>query len=416
MHPSDAYAVFQYDPEFAGSGVEVAPVAMPLATRPYSFPQLAEETFRGLPGLLADSLPDRFGNTLIDAWFESRIAGGAQTVIDRLSYVGRRGMGALEYRPSHGPRPSERAIDVEELRAISSEVLTQRERFVTSLKGKRINAGVREVLRLGTSAGGARAKAVVAWNRETGELRSGQVEAPAGFEYWILKFDGVSGNRDRELTDPDGFGAIEYAYHLMATHAGIEMAECRLLEESGRRHFMTRRFDRTPTGGKLHMQTFGALAHLDYNEPRAHSYEQALTVARAIGLPARQREQIFRRMVFNIVARNQDDHVKNIAFLMDKTGAWTLAPAYDLTFAYNPGGLWTGAHQMSVNGRFDDIRSDDLRVCAATASLPRGLPKDAFEAARDASKRWPEFAERAGVEERRAVSIGELFRLELTRS
>lgn len=413
MDTSGSFAVFQYDPDFAASGIEVAPLTMPLATRPYSFPQLPPETFRGLPGLLADSLPDRFGNTLIDAWIESRNAEGAQTGLDRLSYVGRRGMGALEYRPARGPRSSERTVEIEQLRRVASEVLTERERFVTSLRGKRISAGVRDILRIGTSAGGARAKAVVAWNRDTGEMRSGQVEAPEGFEHWIIKFDGVTGNRDREIEDPDGFGAIEYAYHLMATHAGVEMSECRLLEEAGRRHFMTRRFDRTEAGGKLHMQTLGALAHLDYNQPRVHSYEHVRATARRLHLPAPQREQLFLRMVFNIVARNQDDHVKNIAFLMDKTGTWSLAPAYDLTFAYNPGGPWTGAHQMSVNGKFDEIRFDDLRACAAEASLPRNLPRDALEAVWGAVRRWPEFAERAGVPEAQAEAIKGLHRMEL---
>lgn len=415
MHTSGAYAVFQYDREFAESGIEVSPLTMPLRTRPYSFPQLPPETFRGLPGLLADSLPDRFGNALIDAWIESRNASGTQTGLDRLAYVGRRGMGALEYRPAKGPRSSERTVDVDELRRVASEVLTQRERFVTSLRGKRVSAGVRDILRVGTSAGGARAKAVVAWNPDTGELRSGQVVAPAGFQHWIIKFDGVSGNRDRELDDPDGFGAIEYAYHLMAAQAGVEMSECRLLEEAGRSHFMTRRFDRTASGGKLHMQTLGALAHLDYNQPRIHSYEHALSVARNLHLPAEQREQLFLRMIFNIVARNQDDHVKNIAFLMNKTGAWSLAPAYDLTFAYNPGGPWTGVHQMSVNGRFDEIRLEDLRACAVLASLPRNLPRNAFEAVREAVKGWPELAALAGVPERQVSAIGRLHRMELTK-
>lgn len=417
MHSSGAYTLFQYAPDFARSGIEVSPLVMPLRADPYSFPQLAERSFHGLPGLVADSLPDKFGNALIDAWLESRgVRDGAEDVLDRLSYIGTRGMGALEYHPATAPRASAREVRLDELTRLASQVLTQREEFVASLSAKRVSASVREMLRVGTSAGGARAKAVIAWNRETGQVRSGQVNAGPGFEPWLLKFDGVSGNRDKELDDPQGFGAIEYAYSLMAGRAGIAMSECRLLDEGGRRHFMTKRFDRTSNGGKLHMQTIGAIAHYDLNMPRANSYEQALAVARHLGLTVDEREQLFRRMVFNVIARNQDDHVKNIAFLMDRAGRWSLSPAFDVTYAYNPQGAWTGHHQMSIGGKVDDFAIVDLQACAASASLRRGLTADVLAQVRDAVAAWPEFAADAAVTERQATQIAATHRLELPRA
>ncbi|HUU33538.1 MAG TPA: HipA domain-containing protein, partial [Vicinamibacterales bacterium] len=237
----------------------------------------------------------------------------------------------------------------------------------------------------------------IAWNPETNEVRSGQVEAGDGFEYWLLKFDGVSGNRDKELADPEGYGAIEYAYHRMATDCGIAMSECRLFEEGGRRHFMTRRFDRLPDGGKLHMQSLAALAHLDFNQAGAHSYEQALQLIRQLKLPAGAVEEQFRRMAFNIIARNQDDHVKNIAFLMDRSGQWALAPAFDVTYSYQPIGNWTSSHQMSVNGKRDDIETKDLAACAAGASMKRGRAKAIVAEVRKVAMRWGDYADAAHV-------------------
>ncbi|MDR0902232.1 MAG: HipA domain-containing protein, partial [Opitutaceae bacterium] len=278
--------------------------------------------------------------------------------------------------------------------------------------GKR--SALLDILRVGTSAGGARAKAVIAWNRDTGEVRSGQADASAGFEHWLMKFDGVSGNKDKELEDPKGYGAIEYAYSLMARAAGIRMSECRLFEEGGRRHFMTRRFDR-PAAGKLHMQTLGALAHYDFNQAGAHSYEQALLVIRRLGLPAADGEEQFRRMLFNIVARNQDDHVKNIAFLMDRDGVWSLAPAYDITYSYNPGGAWTSAHQMSVNGKRGGFALADFEACAKSALLRRGRAPALLAEVLDAVKRWPEFAGRAMVPAKWAKQIQKTFRLKFSK-
>jgi serine/threonine-protein kinase HipA len=320
----EAIASFQYDPDFLPSGVEVSPLVMPLRDAPYSFPGLAPRTFHGLPGLLADSLPDKYGNALIDAWLatQGRLPGDFNAV-ERLSYTGARGMGALEFRPATGPAAGDTApVDIDALVRLASEVLTHRKTLKVTFAGDDRADALREILRVGTSAGGARAKAVIAWNPVTNEVRSGQLKAPPGYEYWLLKFDGVEGNKDRDLADPQGYGAVEYAYAQMAGAAGVEMSPCRLFEEGGRRHFMTRRFDRTGAGDKLHMQSLAALAHFDFNDPGAYGYEQAFLTIRQLGLPADDVRQQFRRMAFNVMARNQDDHVKNIAFLMDRSGTW----------------------------------------------------------------------------------------------
>ncbi len=333
-------ATFQYDPHFARSGIELSPLVMPLSEAVYEFPSLPRATFHGLPGLLADSLPDTFGNALINAWLATQGRTPDQfNAVERLCYTGKRGMGALEFVPVLGPRPRTASmINVDALVRLASEVLTHRGDMLEHFHSEGKERALRNILSVGTSAGGARAKAVIAWNPTTNEVRSGQLAAGDGFEYWLLKFDGVSGNRDKELEDPKGYGAIEYAYALMAQAAGMSMTQCRLLEERGRRHFMTRRFDREADGEKLHMQSLCALAHFDFNQAGAYSYEQALLVIRQLGLPMEAVEEQFRRMVFNIVARNQDDHVKNIAFLMNKRGEWSLAPAFDVTYSYNPSG------------------------------------------------------------------------------
>ncbi len=336
----EAVASFEYAPDFIGSGIEIAPLTMPLSDRVYRFPELSRQAFHGLPGLLADSLPDKFGHRLIEAWLARQgRAPGSMNTVERLSYTGRRGMGALEFEPRLGPRAREsRRLKVDALVALASKVLNQREALSASFDADTSERAVADILRVGTSAGGARAKAVVAWNPESGEVRSGQVDPGSGFGHWLLKFDGVSSNRDRELDDPQGYGAIEYAYHLMARDAGIEMSECRLLEENGRRHFVTRRFDRTPEGAKLHMQSLGAMAHFDFNLPGAYSYEQAFQVMRRLGLSMAEFEQFYRRVAFNVLGRNQDDHVKNIAFLMDRSGRWRLAPTFDLVFSRSEAG------------------------------------------------------------------------------
>jgi serine/threonine-protein kinase HipA len=302
---------------------------------------------------------------------------------------------------------------VDSLVTLASQVLSNRENLQASFADPEREHALREILRVSASAGGARAKAVIAWNPTTNEVRSGQVKAPSGFEYWLMKFDGVTNNKDRDLADPQEFGAIEYAYSLMAKAAGIRMSECRLFEENGRRHFMTRRFDRLDDGEKLHMQSLGAIAHLDFNNPIAHSYEQAVTVIRRLGLSMDAVEEQFRRMVFNVIARNQDDHVKNIAFLMNKRGQWSLAPAFDVMYAYNPSGTWTASHQMSLAGKREGFTLEDLKAVADTASMKRGRAEVIAREVAKAVSGWREFAAMAGVASKQIDMIADVHRLDL---
>jgi serine/threonine-protein kinase HipA len=408
-------AAFQYDPAFAQSGIEISPITMPLSDRVYVFPELPQRTFHGLPGLLADSLPDRFGNALIDAWLATQGRTPASfTAVERLCYTGIRGMGALEFAPAIGPQPQRaKKIEIDALVKLASEVLAHRKNLKATFASEKRKAALGDILRVGTSAGGARAKAVIAWNRQTNEVRSGQIEAGTGFDYWLLKFDGVTGNKDKELEDPKGYGAIEYAYYLMATAAGINMSECRLLEEGGRRHFMTRRFDRLDGGEKLHMQSLCALAHFDFNSAGAYSYEQALLTIRQLNLPMATIEEQFRRMTFNIIARNQDDHVKNIAFLMDKTGQWSLAPAFDVIYSHNPAGDWTATHQMTMNGKRDGFTLADFRAFAKNAMMKRGRAEAIVEEVRAAVSKWPDYAEQAQVANHWRKEIQKSLRLDI---
>ncbi|HSS33952.1 MAG TPA: type II toxin-antitoxin system HipA family toxin [Solirubrobacterales bacterium] len=414
--PGATAAVFQYDAEFAASGIEVAPLAMPLRTAPYTFPALNPETFHGLPGLLADSLPDRYGSSVMDTWLEAQGRDPADAgTVERLCYVGARGMGALEFVPALAePGSAADAIQLDALVELASEVLTERAKLVASLKRGEEREAMRQMLSVGTSAGGARAKAVIAWNPRTGELRSGQIDAGPGFEYWLLKFDGVKDGRTPG--EAEGYGLIELAYARMAAAAGVEMMPCRVWSEGGRNHFMTKRFDRVEGDDKLHMQSLGALLHIDYNEPLSHSYEQAFAAMRRLELRTAELEQQFRRMVFNVVARNQDDHVKNVAFLMDRAGAWSLSPAYDVTYAYQPDNRWTRVHQMSLNGKRDGFTLADLEAVARNAALKRGTAERVFEEVRAAVLTWPELAAEAGVPESRAESIRRAQRLELQAS
>ena len=408
---------FQYEPAFLDSGIDLSPIAMPLSPRIYQFPALPQVSFHGLPGLLADSLPDKFGDALIDAWLATQGRRPESfNAVERLCYIGVRGMGALEFAPAKGP-PLQRSAKVrlDELVELASQVLTHRASLQVSFAPGRRHVGLQEMLRVGTSAGGARAKAIVAWNRNTDEVRSGQVKAPPGFDYWLLKFDGVSANKDKELEDPKGYTVIEYAYALMAADTGIEMTECRLMEEGGRRHFMTRRFDRLSDGGKLHMQSLAALAQFDFNAAGAYSYEQAFDVIKRLRLSMRAHEQQFRRMIFNVVARNQDDHVKNIAFLMDKAGEWVLSPAYDVTYAYNPTGLWTSRHQMTINGKADDFTREDFKAVARVAGLKRGRPDAILAEVMDIVKEWPRYAKAAGVPGSQRDMIAQALRLKFDR-
>ncbi|MEL0587195.1 MAG: type II toxin-antitoxin system HipA family toxin [Candidatus Thiodiazotropha sp. (ex. Lucinoma kazani)] len=410
---NDDTAIFEYDRSFTQSGIEIAPLTMPLSNRIYSFPELSRETFHGLPGLLADSLPDKFGNALIDAWLATQgRPSHTFNAVERLCYTGKRGMGALEFAPVTGPKARlSSQIEIDKLVELASRVLTHRHQLQASFADIGKEQALTDILRVGTSAGGARAKAVIAWNPSTNEVRSGQVPVGKGFEYWLLKFDGVRGNRDKELDDPQGYGAIEYAYYLMAKRCGIEINECRLFEEGGRYHFMTRRFDRLADGEKLHMQSLCALAHYDFNMAGAYSYEQALLVIRQLGLPMRTIEQQFRRIIFNIVARNQDDHVKNIAFMMDKNGTWSLSPAFDMTYSFNPEGRWTATHQMTLNGKQDDFTVDDFKACAKVASMKRGRAEAIVSEVQETVSRWRTFAEQAGVPTRMQKQVQSTLRL-----
>lgn len=398
---------FEYDPAFVRRGLEIAPLMLPLHSGVFSFPALNRTTFYGLPGLLADTLPDRFGNRIIDLWLarQGRRADDF-TPVERLCYMGARGMGALEFKPALGERARKsEPIEVAELTQLAADILRHRTDWAVQLKGKKAHA-LGTIIRVGTSAGGQRAKAVIAWHPATQEVRSGQVPPPPGFEPWILKFDGVN---DQALGDPQGFGRVEYAYHLMATAAGIRMTPCRLLEENGRAHFMTRRFDRTLDGGKIHMQSLCALAHYDFNAAGEYGYEQALAVIQRLNLGHPAMQEMFRRMAFNVAARNQDDHTRNIAFLMDQNGNWSLAPAFDVVWAYNPAGAWTNRHQMSVNGKRDHFTKVDVLGVAQQFGI-RGAEAIVAQVC-DAVAHWPEFAREAGVPEKLARQITPTHRL-----
>lgn len=403
---------FEYNPSFLRSGIELSPIHMPLKQRVYAFPGLATESFNGLPGMFADSLPDKFGHLLIDQWLTLQgRRPGSFTPIERLCYLGSRGMGALEFHPEQRSGFGEsKPIQINALVSLANQAINQKAKLNTVLNNATAREAMTDIIRVGTSAGGARAKAVIAWNPKTNQVRSGQLDAPEGFTHWLLKLDGVSNNRDKETADPLGYGKIEYAYHLMALESGIQMMDCRLYEEGGRHHFMTRRFDRGPLGEKLHMQTLCGLAHYDFNQAGAYSYEQACQVMRRLELPYNDIEEQYRRAVFNIVARNQDDHTKNIAFLMNKAGQWRLSPAYDINYSYNPRGTWTSRHQMSLNGKRDSFTSDDLLKTAQAIGVKTPRAKAILNQTTRATKRWPEFATQAGLNNNTSKAIETTFR------
>lgn len=399
--------VFQYAPDFLGSGIQLAPLMMPLGEFPFEFPALARNTFKGLPGLLADSLPDKFGNAIIDAWLASKGRTAASFhPVERLCYIGSRGMGALEFEPSTlGPPTSKNTVEVASLVDLANRILDERASLGGVFTGGDDREVIEDILRVGTSAGGTRAKAILAWNPETNEFRSGQVEIGKGFEHWLMKFDGISNNRAKELADPMGYGKIEYAYHLMAVEAGIMMASCRLHHESGRSHFMTMRFDRSAQDRKCHMQSLGAIAHYDFNLPASYSYEQAIQVTKRLGLPREDLEQQVLRAMFNVVGRNQDDHVKNIAFLMDRRGQWRLSPAFDISYTYDPRGEWCNRHQMSINGKRDSFERGDLIVLAKGAGIKKARATEMIDRVIETVRRWPDFAEQAEVAQARVAEI-----------
>ena len=410
-----SFGVFEYTPRFISSGIEIAPQTMPLRSGVFDFPELPRRTFKGLPGLLADSLPDKFGNLLINRWLaEQGRPADSMNSVERLCYIGTRGMGALEFSPSaFSPDGVGRKIDIASMVDLASAVLNDRLRLNGVLGGEHDAETLREILRIGTSAGGARAKAVLAWNPATGEFRSGPIKADTGFQHWLLKFDGVSGNADKELADPLGFGRLEYACYLLATSAGVDMMPSRLHEEGGRAHFMTKRFDRTDNAEKLHMLSLGAMRHFDFNLPRAYSYEQAIETMRYLNLGHDALEQQVRRTFVNVVIRNQDDHVKNIAYLMNKSGRWTLSPAFDVAYAYNPDGEWTSQHQMSLNGKTTDFQTEDLLAFAKYADLKTAKAKSILAEVLNAARDWPKYVAEAGVPRQLADGAYRGFRLDV---
>ena len=387
------FYVFEYQREWAQSGVELAPTTMPTTgpTRSFIFPTLPRDTYYRLASMVADSLPDDFGNALTTAYLANAgVASDQITALDRLSYLGTRGIGALEFRPLRGPRTrTTTAIELSELVVAARSVLSER----TGSEPELTDA-ISHLIAVGTSAGGARAKAVVALNPATGELRSGQVPADPGFEQWLLKLDGVGA--DLDLGGSGHFGRIEYGYHLMATAAGIDMMPCRLLEEGGRAHFMTRRFDRGDGNEKVHTQTLCAMAHLDFRQIGTHDYAQLFLHIDRLGLGPAARGEAFRRMVFNVAAANCDDHTKNFSFLLPRDGQWRLSPAYDITHAHAPSSRWTRQHLMAVNGRTTGITRADLLEVGDRFAVP-GVTA-IIEHVLDAVAEWPNYARETSLD------------------
>ena len=402
-------ADFEFEPEFLTNGRDISPLKMPLDTAKrmiFSINELrGNQTFKGLPGLLADVLPDRYGNTLINTWL-ARVGRPADSMnpVEMLCFIGQRGMGALEFEPVEpkGKNTSTK-LEVDSLVEMSEAILSGRKDFHASLS-KDEEKGLMDILKIGTSAGGARAKAVIAYNTETGEVRSGQAEAPNGFTQWLIKFDGL---HDAQFGTSKGYGRVEMAYHLMAVDCGIEMTECRLLEENGRAHFMTRRFDRIPDQGKVHVQTFCALQHFDFNNIGSYSYEQLFQTMRSLRLDYPQAEQMYRRMVFNVLARNCDDHTKNFAFTMNKQGLWAISPAYDVCHAYRHDSLWVSQQSLSVNGKRLGIERKDLLAVASQMNIKK--PDEIIRHIESILEIWPDYAKQCDVETLLQKAIAKTF-------
>jgi serine/threonine-protein kinase HipA len=404
LDPGTGFYAFNYTAEFRRRAVEPAPIHMPLRGGPYVFPQLSDTTWRRLPAMLADALPDDFGNALIDAYMAERGFDRSQvSPLDRLAYMGHRAMGALEFRPARGPRAA-KPTPIE-----FSELVETARRAVHGRIDTSVEAGssLKQIIAVGTSAGGARAKAVIGFNRKTGEVLSGQFALPHHFEHWLLKFDGMG--IDRELGASQSYGRIEYAYSQMARAAAIDMMPCELLRENGRAHFMTQRFDRGQNNIRHHIQTLCAMDHIDYRLKGANSYSQLFVVMRRLQLPYSAFEQAFRRMSFNVMAKNCDDHSKNFSFLMRQSQQWELAPAYDVTFAHNPKGEWTNQHLMSVNGRFNNISAADLLEVAARFGV--GSAPALLGEIRAVIAEWPRFADAAEVPREIVADVGKQHRL-----
>jgi len=406
-------AEFQYYPDFFKSGLEVSPIIMPLKKslqdHVYTFPANKNSCFHGLPGMIADSLPDKYGNEIIDSWFAANgIAEASVTPLDRLCYMGNRAMGALEFYPSRDIKELNEStvLRMENLVDLADKVYKDRKAFRENIR--QADKAILDILKIGTSAGGAKPKAIIALDEKTDEVRSGQVKAPEGFTYWLLKFDGTTFNENGEkINHPKGISNIEYAYHKMAIDCGIQMSACKLLQERDSYHFMTKRFDRTDRGEKIHMQTLAAIAH--YNRDSLHSYEEAFRVLRRLKLNYNEMEQFFRRMVFNVISRNHDDHTKNHSFLMDRKGKWSLAPAYDLCYSYSPKGEWTSVHQMSINGKRDDFTWSDLAEVGTRMDI-KNVNTIIGEIVHTVSL-WNNYAKNCGVHENHALLIGKNHRL-----
>lgn len=416
---AQGYAFFEYTQSFLKKKIDISPIHMAWddamsvghGGRVYSFPALNKTTFLGLPGLLADMLPDKFGNAVIDAWLaRNGRAAESFSPIERLCYTGRRGMGALEFTPPVNHNlDAVVPVEVKELVLLAQEIMNVRSGLDVSFSSteKENNEAMLDILRVGSSVGGARPKALIALN-EHDKVISGQGEVPAGFQCWLLKFDGINDREPGALSGAKGYGRIEYAYSLMAKEAGIVMPECRLFEENGRAHFLVKRFDRV-NNQKIHMQSLCGLAHFDFNQAGAYSYEQAFGVMRKLRMDKAEAEQQFRRMVFNVIARNQDDHTKNIAFLMGRDGRWRLSPAFDITYSHNPTGKWTGSHQMSINGKRDNFTMEDFIVVGRSIGLPN--PKHVVEEIVDVVSGWSTFAQTAKVDRDTANGIAGTHRL-----
>ncbi len=404
------FASFEFFPSFLSKNLDVSPIHMPIhssSRKIYSFPNLNEDTYKGLPGMLSDVLPDDFGNRLIDQWLVlNNIPKSQFTPLDRLCYIGVRGMGALEFQPAKNiGKAQTTSLEVDKLAQLAEKILNTRDKLQLNLTD---TEHLNELIKVGTSAGGQRAKAIIAYNPITNEIRSGQSKAPEGFEHYIFKFDGVN---DTSLGDPRGYGRIEYAYYLMAIDCGIDMENSLLFEEHDRAHFMTKRFDRGMNNEKIHMQTLCSLAHFDYKSPGSYSYEDAFKIMRQLRLPHTDAIQLYKRMLFNIISRNQDDHTKNISFLMNKQGVWKLSPAYDVTYSYNPTGIWTNMHQMSVNGKRNDFTMLDLITVGEKISYKNH--KEAIQQVTNVITNWNDYASKAGIPEKQANQLAKAFRLHL---
>ncbi|MBQ4259684.1 MAG: type II toxin-antitoxin system HipA family toxin [Lachnospiraceae bacterium] len=395
---------FQYDEDFITSQIEISPLRMPLSNLTYSFPALPEGTFHGLPGMVADSLPDKFGNIVINKYLESQGRDAdSLSVIEKLCYTGQRGMGALEYEPSYELVEIDSAVDIDALTKLASEILSEKEKIHITKN----DSMMAQLMACGSSVGGARAKTLIAWNRETNDIRSGQIDAGRGYEYWLLKFDNIKNNKDKDAVPDEGeYTKVEYAYYLMAKEAGIHMSECRLYQENEGAHFMTKRFDRKGADGeKVHMQSLCAISHMDFNSPRTHSYEEAFGVMKKLKLSYRDFLQLYQRMVFNEFAKNYDDHTKNISFLMDKKGTWALSPAYDITFCYKKDSIWASAHQMLINGKSDDIKKEDLLQVARNVGIRKADALKGIEQVLYSVSKWEDFAKEAQLSERKFLKI-----------